>query len=658
MPDRFGKSIYFFLLLLVFGWHVSAQSPVELFRQGEAAQGAGNYYRAIEWYRSALTANPHYFDALQGMGEAFFGLGEYADALLFIDKGLNLDAGNHYLRSLKGRALIGLGRFVDAEAEFNTVLSEVPNQIDARFGLAELDVAHGKVKNAIYRFEDALKKLPDNRRALLSLVLLYDALDESEVSEDYIKAALRYHPAEASVRYIAGRHYVELGRYEEAEYHVTLALNLQPGDQKALALMSRIFLKQEKYAQTVSLLEGMVSSQRDNPELWYTLGIAYDRLGRLDEALTSLHRVFRLQSDNEMARIALEDILIRSTDLEDPVRRDAASFHFQKAGLLEGKYLLSQALYEYRRGLLLNPYSIEGRRGFANLYRIKGFLGKYLNELEVLEAEGADGVDILDELEIQRSMQSDTLAQRWKINQFQMQPKTYQVLVAYDPATSSGVHYNAQDILSRYLVSAITGIPHVTVHEGSAYSGSFSAVFQTAREQGTDYFLLLTINEEERSFAVKGDIYTSATGRKLDHFSIFRTGNDRIAGCADRLGQYMKDAFPLRGTLIDRKFDEGIADFGSFHGAEQGQEYVILRQDRIALSKERIGFTWTENDVLGTFTVEETDEFLSRGVVKKRSFFDLINPGDMVLFPGEKETQTPRDSVPHDELYRDILQVP
>ena len=640
------------------GGFVFAESPVDYFKAGEEAQNAGNYYKAIELYRSALEENPHYVDALRGMGESFFGLGEYADSLLFIEQGLALDKKNYYLRSLKGRALIGLNRFEDAKAEFDAVLAEVPNQNDAKFGLAELDVAYGKVKNAIVRFEEALRKIPGSRRALLSLVLLYDALDESDVSEDYIKAALRYHPAEPSVRYVAGRHYLSLGRYDEAEYHVTLALNLHPGDEKSLNLLSRIYLEQGKYTETAKLLESMVSVQRDNPDLWYTLGIAYGRLNRIDEAIIALNRVFRLQSDNEMARIALEDILLRNTDLEDEVRTSAAGFHFEKAGLLEEKHLLSEALYEYRRGLLLYPYSVAGRLGYANLYRIKGFPAKYLSELEVLEKEGASGTDILDELEIQRSIQSDSLSKRWKINQFNLTPKTFNVLIAYDPESSSAIHFDAENILSRYLTDAASGASNIAVFDKTSSAGDFSSIFRKAREAGTDYFILLKIDEKERSFAIKGDVYLSTTGRNLDSFSIYRTGNDRIAHGAGRLTDYLKDLFPLKGTLLTRKFDEGIADFGTYQGAAAEQEYLIIRQDKVLLSKERIGLTWDEKDVLGTFSVDATDEFLCKGVVRKKSFFDLINPGDLIVFPGDKEQQTPKDSVPVDALYREILSVP
>ena len=171
-----------------------------LYKEGRDAVEAERYYLAVELFKSALELNESYLEPLVGLADSYFALSEYDEALDYILRARALDRGNADLVNLEGRIRLGLGQFEEAKLIFGRVLETQPNSIDAQFGLAELEIAFGKTANAAALYETALRISPYNRRALLSLVLVFDEMGNYEISEQYLEQVLDYHPENAQGR--------------------------------------------------------------------------------------------------------------------------------------------------------------------------------------------------------------------------------------------------------------------------------------------------------------------------------------------------------------------------------------------------------------------------------------------------------------------------
>jgi len=150
-----------------------------LFQAGARAQAEGNYHLAVEKYTAALAANPAYLEAMTGMADCFFLLEEYDEALRWVTEALRFDRGNPGLLVLQGRVLIGMGRPVEARKLFSIVLSRRPNDLEARFGQAEAEVAEGRTRNALSQYSQTLRLAPESRKALLSLAMLSASLGDA-----------------------------------------------------------------------------------------------------------------------------------------------------------------------------------------------------------------------------------------------------------------------------------------------------------------------------------------------------------------------------------------------------------------------------------------------------------------------------------------------
>lgn len=662
----------------------------ELYNQGKKEQNAENYYMAIELYKTALESSPAYIEPIIGLAESYFMLGEFEEAIKWCTLGEKYARSNIHLKVLHGRTLAGLGQYEEAEAYLNEVLRIEPYNYDARFAMAELEIARGRILQAQSWYEKALKLSPRNRRALLSLALVYESKEQLGRAEELIKIALHYYPSSHMVQYLAGKHYFTRGDIQRAETHAQKALALKQGFEDATLLLSAIYLKRQKYLEASRIIEDLLSKHRDNHILWYTLGVAKRELGKTSESINDLSQVFRIRPDDELSRIALEDIIIHDTEVPESIRKRYAAYHFELGRQFQNRNYYEKALFEYRRGLRLDPDSVQGRLNYAEIFKAYGYYDRYLAELKALSSEGVEKTAVEDELEIYSSLLTDTVADRWNIRQYpeplndqtagepedrllDQSGNRFNILLFYDPDKSLVDHPESEEVVAEYFRFHLGYLDKVLIEERASRFTHFAGAFRKTRSSEGDYFLVFYFQDRERAFQATCDVYHGNTGGKLTTLQVVRTGNNKVLDAIGRLARSINDKLMTRGNLLDKRFDRGLINLGKRNGIEKEMTFAILESGAVSLNKGDIGITYSQEDRLGTFTVTETDELVSEGTIESDLFFDLINPGDQVVFPppeeeedgaeAEEEPTTEEEEISSEagtrdlNLYRDILQI-
>jgi tetratricopeptide (TPR) repeat protein len=657
------------------------RTPVYWYEQGRRAYLREDYYRAIESYRTALELSPVYSAAIRGLAESYFALQEFGEALEWVEKAERYERGNLELKALKGRILIGLGRYAEARELFDSILEEEPYNDDALFGLAELDIARGRLLDAQAKYRNALRFDPRNRRALLSLALIYDARGEIAEAEELIELALHYYPSNEVVQYLAASHYYERGMLDTALTHARRAGAIDENYPEAVILESRIHFQRADYDRVVPLVGGIISENRDNPYLWYLLGRSYDKLGNFADAREGYSRAFRAQPDDEISRMSLEQMIIRETEMDDPLRERYAAYHLQAGRELERRNYYLQAMNTYRRALRLDPFSEEGRLLYANIFRSLGYPERYLAELRFLEAEGFTNQDIEDDLEIYESLLEDSLARRWNIRQYPAPIGTtegdqdtdeirildrtengYSVALFYDVSGSTLLHPGAEPVLAEELYTELEVTDWIIPSETPREYDGYAAAFSRARGLESDYFAVVRFQENERVFAGRMQIYRSSTGSRITEYPVIRTGNNRVRETITTLAEHFADDLPMRGSIIDIRFDTGLVDLGSWDGIETGDVLDILKKGGLDLETDELGLVYRPEELIGTLTITEIDELVSAGTIESSLFFDMINPGDQVVLAdtgeeapeGEGTGEDPAEPPP--EPVEDVLE--
>jgi len=618
----------------------AGKSARTVYEQGRVYQYQDDFIQAIELYRASLDLNPNFSAPLAGLAECFFTLEEYEESLRYAQRAQVLDRSSLDLKVLEGRIRLAQGEPELARALFQEVLSREPNNLEARFGLAELDITQGRQQNAAARYLESLKIAPDNRKALLSLALISEASGDKKAAQGYLELALRYYTNDAQVHYTAGRFALEQQDYEQAEKRLLTAISLNPKYLKAKQLLARVYLDSSRAEKSVQIIQETLAANRVDPLSWYILGLAYAQSGDTAQAVHSLSQVLLLAPDDEVALIALENIVLEKLPLKDPVRKRYGELHFRKGKLLEERNFLDKALWEYRRGLRLDPESKAGRLSYAGVFKTLGFPLKYRQELEVLKRLGLADTGILDDLEIVQSQSGGGVAERWAVDQYAVEKKKFSLAVFHQAATDKGIHPAFGRLLSEYFKDLVTRYENLGLTQEGAEVQGYEAAFRQARADGSHYFLLLGFEESERSLTVTLDQYLSRTGAKIASWRVYRTGNDRVRDGMVTLVSRLQQQLPLWGTLLAKQFDQGLLDLGAMSGIKENDQLLILKQGRVGLRNDTLGFSFREEDALGELKVTAVDENVAEGLILRKAFFDMVNTGDELVLSQPPKTET------------------
>ncbi len=618
-------------LLAVAAGRLAAADARSSWQLGLQAQSAGDWAVAIERYRAALAANPAYLEAAVGLAETLLALEEYEEAATWAARARQLDKENPALAALEGRIRLGAGDTTGARALFTGVLKTRPNDLEARFGLAEADVAEGRTRSALDRYAAALAIVPGSRRGLLSLAILSESTGDIAGADRAIELALRSYAGDAGVQLAAADLYAGRGRWDIAERHARAALAISPGSATARRTLATVLIAERRHDEAAALLREVVALDRGDSLAWYTLGRAYLLLSDPAKALVAFGSALAAEGDDETVRIVQEYAAIDALKAEDPQRARLAQFHRDAAASLESTSALEKALAEYRRSLLLEPASRDGRVGFARVSRSMGYPGKQLSELSVLVALGVKDAGVLDAVEGLSAELDDTVSRRWGVDQYAIERQRHLIAVSTIGGASPLRHPLAASDLARAFRDTLTRHDALAVTDGPVTATGFDAAFRAASAAGAAYFLVIGMEESERTFAASATLYIARTGAAVASFNGFRTGNDRVRDVFLRIGSLLASTLPARGTLLRRSHDTGLIDLGTRHGMAVGTKLAIVRKGKVRLAADAPGTAWDEADVVGDFTVTAVDEAVSEGTIVRRGTFDLVNAGDEMV---------------------------
>ncbi|MDR0313489.1 MAG: tetratricopeptide repeat protein, partial [Treponema sp.] len=395
---------------------LTAQStnPSYWYERGRAFMVAEDWYSAAESLIECLRLNPAHAEGTAALAECYYELGEFDEALSWVRRARTLARGSMDLANLEAFTLIALGRLDDASLIINDVLAREPYNRDALFAAAELDIARGRAGDAVTRYRDAFRRYPDDRRLLVSMALVLGSMGDTQGATSYIERALLQHSGDYRVYYYAAYLASREGRIQEASTYVERALYYRPSFIPAQSLLASLRYRSGRYDEASRLADELIAKNRQDAGAWYLKGMSFIRMGRSTEAITVLTTAIAIAPEDEFIRFALEDLLISGTRVEDTRRVQLASWHFNRARDFRARNLVEQALFEYRRGLRLNPYARD-RREYADLLRLQGYPARYLEELRFMQNLGLGDQTLDDAVESYDALLGGALFRRWGV---------------------------------------------------------------------------------------------------------------------------------------------------------------------------------------------------------------------------------------------------
>ncbi len=638
-------------ILLLSALTLSAQSARDRFEAAESAAAAEDFTTAVQYYRDALDLNSGFRDAWYGLAIAYRELNELDEALEAVQEARRLGERDTSIITLEGDILLLRGMLDDARVAFERALQIEPNNIEARIGVAELDLADDRRARAINAYLDVLELEPQSRRALLALAVLYDDRGDSEAAERYLSLALDFHPRDPLVNELLGDYFLSEREIERAREHAETAVALDERFNRGWALLARIELQAGDYEAAQEAARTLVDIDSDDNRAWYLLGLAQRGLNDYEAAVNAFDRATTINPDDELARLALESTVAGGFDLEDDVRESVAAYRFNRGASLTDENLFIQATADYRRGLSLYPFSRDGRYDLAVLHRRRGLIGKFLEELRVLQSLGFEDREITDGISIYESVLAEGVAAGWDIDQFDT-PRDRMTfgLFYYNPAPRGsrpqGAHYATE-----YLRHRLLGYEILEAADEVRPVSTAADAFRVARADALDYYVIVDFAEFDRSIGMAVELRHADTGNLIAELRARRSGTRRVQRAATAVVSAIEAELPARGRLLERRGGAVLVNLGSADGIETGEELLVVRRDQFATASDRVGYRFDEDDLVGRIEITAVDDLVSEGRLTREGFFDLVETGDTVLQPLEGRVESIDDRPAYAPLY-------
>ena len=636
----------------------TGRTAIELFADGQELQAHKQWFDAMDLYQEALSMNPQYGDAWYNMALCSYALGSYDLCVQYADNAAKYERNLSDIQNLKGMAMISLGKIDEAKNVFTAVLKKYPNNIDARFGLAELDLLDGRISVAEGRYLDALKRDSQNRKALLSLALVSSEMGKNEVAEQYVKQALSYYSGEAEVHYMASYLAAKNGDYKVAEQRARSAVQINGDLDKAYSLLAQILFAQKRYDEVIDICDFRIGRKRDCVGAWYLKGLSQQKLERYYDAIDTYQTGLTINPQDEVMRNALELLVGQVLTVEDPRRNSWAEYHSKKAAEFGRNFDGISERYEYQRALSVAPLNASIRQSFADMLERDGLYELYLQQLKFIKenAEVLDNGPVIqrdenspsrkrsreqikndDAIENYESIMRNNISARWKIDPFYLDKTRWNIGIYYTKKPVQLFHADLEEISALAARTAFSGVPSTAVDVETDPVASYGEAFRLARTQGRDYFVIMTAEETERTYSIDATIYSARTGTKTSEIHVYRTGNDCMAKSLQRFRAGVLDILPIRGKVLQNVQGTLLLDLGKNDGISVDAEFNIIRKGGIETNDEGPGIKYNKKDLLGTVKVTACDEEISEGKYRKNGFYDTLNVGDEIILVKNKD---------------------
>lgn len=601
---------------------------------------SSDYYGAIENLLLCIKKSPSYAEALLSLSECYYEIGEYEQAKSYILQAKKYKSNDANILNQEAMISIVLKDIEGAETIYKSILNFEPNNINAQFGLAQIDIARGKTTSAKNRYLQTLQYSPGNAKALLSLAAVNRDLKNPEGARVAIAEALRNHGQDSQVQYFAALLSKEDGDYTNAVSYCLKALELSPKYLDALKLLSSLYYKTADYVMSEKTCEVILYQNRKDPEAWFTLALSRIAQKNKEGAISAIKTCMSLKPDDEFYRLVYENIAFDFTELEDRMRVTLSDNHFQRAYANEERSYFDQALFEYKRALKIYPYAKTGRERYAQLLKRLGTRARYLFELKFIKELGMADTKILDAIEIYTSILQDTISAKWNIDQFSIRKDRYKISYFFINTSGTQYHTDSDAIITRYFNDICLQSRVCEPLSSVAKVANFAEAYRNARSSESDFFIIIRVNETERDIQIEADMHSSKSGTLLSNFSAYRTGNDRVKNTVKRIQSLIEEQLPFRSIILERKQNTAIIDKGSQDGLKIGDVFTIIKKDSAKLKPDAIQLGYDPRDIIGTITITALDEELAEGTLLKEGFYDMMNISDSIISLVQKKNET------------------
>lgn len=358
---------------------VQAQSIDELFRQGNAAQAAGDYATAEAIWRQVLQQDPDNDSAYNNLGAVLDSQGRHTEAEAIFREALRLNPNFAVAYYNLGNVLDSQGRYEEAEAAYREALRLDPNFVFAYSNLGNVLYDQGRLAEAEAAYRNAIRLNPNDVVAYNNLGITLADQDRLAEAEIALREALRLDPSYANAYSSLGATLFEQGLYEAAEIAHREALRLDPNDTFSHFKLGNALYEQGRYEEAEAAYRTALRLDPNYALAYNNLGMVLADQGYLADAEDAFRAALRLKPDDAFAHNNLGTVLDeqgRYAEAEAAYREalhltpDYALAYSNLGSLYQELKRYEEAIAQYEQALALDPNFTLAQNNLAETLRL------------------------------------------------------------------------------------------------------------------------------------------------------------------------------------------------------------------------------------------------------------------------------------------------
>lgn len=296
----------------------------------------GNYSQAKKHLERVVRCDPQALFPRKELMRLYAETGAYDKAITLARKILSLSPDDKETLFLLAKIYWSQKRYARAIETLETLLEKYPDYAEALSVLATIYLHRNDLDGAIATLERLYQKNPKNAALSLELARLWRRKGDFEKARFYYRKALELSPENQAVYLEYGEFLEKIGAFTEAEkiyreglkgvpeafhlYEALLRLYLRQDQyEKALQVLEAlerqlgatprillrkalIYLDLGKTTEAIAILKDLTEKDPQNYNAWFYLGVAYEREGKVKEAI---HAYEQVPVEDELFPLAL-----------------------------------------------------------------------------------------------------------------------------------------------------------------------------------------------------------------------------------------------------------------------------------------------------------------------------------------------------------------
>jgi serine/threonine protein kinase/Flp pilus assembly protein TadD len=262
--------------------------------------------RAIVATDRALVLDPLQAQARISLGIIYHGTGKIDRAIEEFQRAIELQPLSDDAYRWLGRCFKRKGDVEEALSRFEKAIEIRPRYWDNYYQLGVCYYTFGRYRDAAEQFRRVVTIQPDNYRGYDNLGAIYCLLGSYEDAIAMHRRAIEINPDGVSYANL-GTAYFFIGRYEDAIAAYNTALELNPQDEVIHLNLGDAYLgvgrseeAEAQFERAMQLMQERLSIDPDDAPLLGLLAVCKAKLGRRQEALSSIERAGELEPRNTL----------------------------------------------------------------------------------------------------------------------------------------------------------------------------------------------------------------------------------------------------------------------------------------------------------------------------------------------------------------------